>query len=165
MAVGTRFVDGRQTVVAFHAGVPSSANPVWVSMKGYNNITILITYKNATTVTGSAISLQQATSVAGANAKQLQFSDYFAVIGDSANVQPTQLEAVGGSFTTDATNSGTGYYIICLDSFMIDNNHGFNSVQVVIGNAVASTIEAVYFLGASPRYDAGFDSMVNPLVN
>ena len=55
MATGTRLVDRYKAVVGLHAVVPSSASPKWVSTKGYNHITAIITFKNTTTVTGSAI--------------------------------------------------------------------------------------------------------------
>ena len=74
MPSGTRLVDKIMPVFAFDAATPSSATPLWVSMKGYDHIQIVIRYKNATTVTGTAVGLSQATAVAGTSAKTLGFT-------------------------------------------------------------------------------------------
>jgi hypothetical protein len=165
MPTGTRLVDKWKPVVALHAVVPSSANPKWVSLKGYNHASVIVTFSNTTTVTGSAIALQQATAVAGTGAKALQFTDYFACIDDSVSVAMTELFAVGGTFTTDPTNSKSGFYVIELDSFMLDDNHGFTCIQATVGNGVATTVEVIYLLGASGRYEAAPESMMDPLAN
>lgn len=165
MPTGTRFVDRIAFVHAFKEAVPSSANPTSVSLKGYDHVSVLVSFKNATKVTGSAIGLQQATAVSGANAKTLAFTQVFARVDDSVSCLLTATPAVFNSFTTDATNSKNGFYLIEVDAAMLDNANAFDCMQVTIGNAVAATIGAHYWLGVTPRFGGCWDSMMNPLVD
>lgn len=165
MATGTRLVDNNAFVHAFKEAVPSSAAPTYISMRGYDHVTVLISYKNATTVTGAAITLNQATAVAGTSAKTLAFTTMFAVVDDGSNVIPTQTAVVSNTFTTDNTNSKNGWYIIEVDAVTLDQANSFDCLQVGIGNATAATIGAWYIMGNFPRYAGGYDSLVNPLVD
>ena len=65
MSTGTRNVDHFSFVHALKEAVAASAAPTYVSLKGYDHISILVPFKNATGVTGSAITLNQAPAVAG----------------------------------------------------------------------------------------------------
>lgn len=163
---GTRFVDKLKYVNALHGVTPSSSSPKWVSMKGYNHITAIVTFKNTSTgVTGSAIGLAQATAVAGTSTKVLPFSTMFACIDDSSSVALTQTAVVSNTFTTDATGSKTGFYIIEFDAVESDINNGFDCIQVTTGNAVNATIEVNYILGNTPRYSGSYDAFMNPLAD
>lgn len=165
MATGTRIIDSVCTVLAFDSAVPSSATPQWVSMKGYDHLQVFIHYKNATTVTGSAVTLQQATAVAGTNAKALAFTTMFACVNMNSTFGAVQTAVVSNTFTTDSTNSQEGFYIIEVDAITLDLANGFDCFQVALGNATAATISAFYLMGTSPRYSGGYDSMMNPLNN
>jgi hypothetical protein len=165
MATGTRLIDTIAFVHAFKEAVPSSAVPTYVSMKGYDHVGILISFKNATTVTGSAITLNQATAVSGAGAKSLAFTVAWSVVDDSTTVLPVRLAVSASTFTTDATNSKNGWYFIDVDAWTLDTANLYTSIQVGIGNATAATIGAWYLMGISPRFNGGFDSMMNPLVD
>ena len=163
MASGTRFVDKQKFVRALHAVTPSSASPKWVSLKGYNHIQIIVAFKNATTVTGSAIGLQQATAVAGTSAKTLAFTTNWSVIDDSSSVALTQNTVSSNTFTTDATNSKSGFYIIEVDADDLDMANGFDCIQATVGNGTATTITVDYILGNVPRYSGGYNSFMDPL--
>ena len=165
MATGTRFVDNMAIVHAFKEAVPSSATPTYVSMKGYDHVGIWISFKNATGVTGSAITLNQATAVAGTGAKPLAFTTVFVVVDDSANVIPVQTPVTNNTFTTDATSSKNGWYMIEVDSSTLDVANSYDCLSVGIGNATAATVGAVYLMGNPPRYAGGYDSLLNPLVD
>jgi hypothetical protein len=162
---GTRFVDKLKFMVALHAAVPSSAAPKWISLKGYNHVSVIISFTNTTTVTGSAITLQQATAVAGTSAKALGFTVNWSVIDDSSSVALTQNVVSGNTFTTSAVNSKSGFYLIEVDADTCDVTGGFDCFQVAIGNATAQTIEASYLLGNQPRYSGGYSSFMNPLLD
>jgi hypothetical protein len=166
MATGTRIIDTLAFVHAFHEAVPASANPTWVSMKGYDHMGVLISYANgASGVVGAAITLNQAQNVAGLNSKPLGFTKAWSVVPDSTSVLPVALTIAANTFTTDVTVSTTGWYFIDIDSFTTDQLNKFTCVQVAIANATAATIGAWYLMGVSPRYSGGFDSMMNPLAN
>lgn len=161
---GTRLIDKFVPVVALHEVTPSSSSPKWVSLKGYNHLTAVVSFRNATTVTGSAIALQQATAVAGTSAKALAFTAYWSNIDDSASAAMTQQVAASNTFTTDATNSKTGLYIIEVDADDLDVNNGFDCVQVTTGNATAATIEVTYWLSGA-RYGGSSYGYMNPLAD
>jgi hypothetical protein len=65
MGSALRLIDKQKVVVGLHAIVPSTSTPKYVSLKDYRHVTAIVSFKNATTVTGSAITLKQATAVAG----------------------------------------------------------------------------------------------------
>lgn len=165
MPSGTRIIDKVLEVAAFDAGVPSSAAPLWVSLKGYDHVQVYIRYKNATTVTGTAVTLQQATAVAGTSAKALAFTTMWACVNANTTFAAVQTAVVSNTFTTDNTNSQLGIYIIEIDAITLDLANGFDCFQVALGNATAATITATYLMGTSPRYSGGYDSMMNPLNN
>lgn len=162
---GTRFVDKSKFLVALHAVVPSSAAPKYVSLKGYNHVTVIVSFVNATTVTGSAITLNQATAVAGTSAKALAFTVAWVLLDDGSSAVLTQTAVSSNTFTTSAVNSKSGYYIIEVDADTLDVANGFDCFQVGIGNGTATTIEASYILGNQPRYSGGYNSFMNPLVD
>ena len=165
MAGGTRNIDKVKFVPALHAVTPSSSVPKWVSLKGYNHVTVIVSFKNATTVTGSAIALQQATAVAGTSAKALAFAKMWAVVDDASAIVPTETAVVSNTFTTDATNSKTGFYIIEVDADDLDINNGFDCFQATTGNGTAVTVEVWYLMANVARYAGGPADFMNPLVD
>lgn len=165
MPSGTRVIDKLCSVEAFDAAVPESATPLWVSLKGYDHVQVLIRYKNATTVTGAAITLQQATAVAGTSAKALAFTTMFSAVNSNSTFGAIQNVVTSNTFTMDGTNSQSGFYIVEVDAITLDLANGFDCFQVAIGNATAQTVSVTYEMGVPPRYSGGFDSMMNPLAN
>lgn len=162
---GTRLVDKSKVVVALHATTPSSSSPKWISFKGYNHVTAIVSFKNATTVTGSAITLQQATDVSGTSAKALAFDTNWGTADDSSSVALTKNTVSSNTFTCDNTNSKTGFYIIEVDANTLDMANGFDCFQVACANATAQTLEITYILGNTPRYAGEYSEFANPLAN
>ncbi len=161
---GTRQVDKVKIVVGLHAVVPSTSVPKWVSLKGYNHITIIVSFNNATTVTGSAISLAQATAVAGTSTKALAFSKMWANVDDATSVVLTQTAVTSNTFTTGAVNSKKGFYIIEVDADTLDLANGFDCLQAVTGDATAATLEVTYILSGA-RFAGGYNSFMDPIAN
>lgn len=164
MPAGKALVNTRKIVVAFHAAVPSSASPAWVSLKDYAHVTVILPFENATTVTGSAITLSQATAVAGTGAKTLGFTEMWANIDDSASAVLTKTAVASNTFTIDNTNSKKGVYVIEIDSDSLDTDNGFDCFRVGIANATAQTVGALYILGGA-RYEGKASEFSNPLVD
>ena len=166
---GVRHVDKIVLVEALAPVVPSSATPTVVSLKGYDHITILVNYKNATTVTGSAITLNQGTGGAGTTTltatKALGFTKMYANVNLSDTHAATETAVVSNTFTTDATNSQSGIYMIEISAIDLDIANGFKDIQVGVANATAATIQVWYILGPTPRYAGGYDSFLNPLTD
>lgn len=159
---GTRLIDKVKTVVALPSVTPSSSSPKWVSLKDYNHITIDVIFKNATTVTGSAIALQQATAVAGTSAKALAFAKAWRNVDDASSAAMAEFTVSSNTFTTDATNSKTGLYRIEVDADDLDINNGFDVIQATTGNATAATLVVVYHL-SGPRYGGEAAAFGDPL--
>ena len=164
MATGVRDLDQSVMVVGFPAAVPSSASPVWVSMKRFDHWTAWIFYKNATTVTGSAITVNQATAVAGTSTKAVAFGKMHAAVNTTDTHALVETAVVSNTFTTDATNSQSGIYVVSISGSDLDVANGFNAIQIGLGNATAATIFVLYQMsGADPaRYAGGYDSFGNP---
>ena len=166
MVSGTRFVDKFRYVPALHSILPSSSVPKWVSLKGYNHVTAIISFKNTTTVTGVAITLAQATAVAGTGTKALAFTKMWANLDDASSVALTETAVVSNTFTTSAVNSKTGYYIIEVDADDLDINNGFDCFQVATANGGAATaLEVFYILGSVSRYAGDPGSFQDPLAD
>jgi hypothetical protein len=168
MTTGVRMIDKIVIVRAFAPAVPSSAAPLVIRLRYFDHVSIKISYANATTVTGSAITMNQGTGGAGTTTltatTPLGFSTLWAAVNQSDSHALTQTAVVSNTFTTDATNSQSGYYFIEISALDLNVANGFNCIQVGIGNATAATISAEYILGPSPRYAGGYDSFGNPQV-
>src|SRR5215471_17010145 len=102
-------------VTVFGPAIPSTSTSDILSLKGYNRCTFIITSIKTTAVTGSAISLQQSTTVAGAGAKPLgMVQDYRALNAGPAGVTDalTAFAVASNTFTTDTTVSVTDLYVV-----------------------------------------------------
>jgi hypothetical protein len=133
---------------------PSSSVPDYISMKMVGRIGAVILVKNATTVTGSAITLKQATAVAGTSEKALSFTTAWRNIDTAAAGGDILAEFAVSSdtFTTDNTNSKDLIYVIDIHKDMLDVANGFDCVRVGTGNATAAVLSVLYLCYGN-RYD------------
>lgn len=135
-----------KSIHALAAQVPSSAVLPWISLKYYERATIYIAVHNATTVTGSAVTLSQATDTAGSDSKALAFANMYAN-EDTANQDYQTLTTVASNtFTTDSTNDAELLYQIEIDADDLDTANDFNALKVNIGDATAATISVIVVL-------------------
>jgi hypothetical protein len=142
----TQLVHKFKLLNAYGPAVPSSAAPQYVSLKNYGHLTIILNVLNATTVTGSAVTLNQATAVAGTSAKALGFARMWANTDAAAGDTLTETAVTSNTFTTLTTNSKRAQYVIEVDAESLDLDNGFDCVQVALANATAATITATYVL-------------------
>lgn len=149
--IAKRLVDSAKVVTGLGPVTPSSSTPDYVSLKNYGHFTAVILVKNATTVTGSAITLKQATAVAGTGEKALSFTKVWANTDTGASDTLVETAVTSDTFTTDATNSKELMYVIEVDAAQLDTSNGFDCIRVGTGNGVATTVAVLYVLG-SPRY-------------
>ena len=126
--------------------VPSSSTPDYVSLKNYERCMILIIQKNATTVTGSAITVKQATSVAGTSEKALSFSKAYQNVDTGTADVLSEFAVSSNTFTTQAVDSKNAMYVIEIKAEDLDVNNGFDCIRVGTANATAATIGVYYFL-------------------
>lgn len=163
MSAGTRLIDRYKFVNGFGPALPSTSVSSYVNLAEYNHLTILLDVENATTVTGSAITLTQAQDVSGTAAKALAFAVYFYNLDTVASDTILQGAAASNTFTTTAVNSKSGQYFIEINAADLDINNGFTTVKVNLATGVATTI-GVDFLLSGARYGGNFAQFPSALV-
>jgi hypothetical protein len=132
---------------------------VYVSLKNYRKVQVVIDLLNATTVTGATVTLKQATAVAGTNEKALAFTRMLANIDVAASQAMTETAVTSNTFTTDTTNSKRLRYVLDVDSEELDVAGGFDCFRVDCTGALASLGTVTYALygarysGSSPMVD------------
>lgn len=152
--------------VALSNTTPSSTSPRRFSMKGWNRCTIIITVKNATTVTGSAITLKQATDIANgaSDEKALAFTTMLANVDRAAANVLTATAVVSNTFTTAAVNSKEMEYQIEVKAEDLDIDNGFDCIRVGTGDATAATLSVVMILWGA-RFGKDATARLNPASN
>lgn len=168
MGTGTRLVDKAKILYLFN-GTPSTATTLWINMALYNHITFILDVLNATTVTGSAITLNQAQDVAGTGSKALTYNNYFsaaALFGSQVATADvlTQTTGVAGTFTTNAVNSTKSLYVIEVQDTDLDLNNNFKAVQMALATGVATTIGVIAICGNPARFGGNYAAMPSALV-
>lgn len=126
--------------------VPSSTTPDYVSLKGYQRACVIITGLNTTTVTGSAITLKQASVVAGSDEAALAFDKAYRNLDVTATDTLVEFAVSSNTFTTDATNSINFMYVIDVRPEMLDIANNFDCFRVGTGNATNATLSVTYIL-------------------
>jgi hypothetical protein len=119
----------------------------YVSLKGYDRATIIILVDNAATVTGAAITLKQATAVAGTDEKALAFSSMRANVDCAAGDTLTDTAVTSNTFTTDTTDNKNLMYVIEVAASDLDVANGFDCIRVdslLMANAVGAVMYALH---------------------
>lgn len=134
----------------------------YVSLKNFRRLQIVIDIANGTTVTGSTITLKQATAVAGTSEKALAFTRMLANTDVAAAATMVETAVVANTFTTDTTNSKNLRYVLEVDSESLDTANNFDCVRLDgTGHAAtASRGVTVTYILYGARY-----SGANPLVD
>ena len=149
--------------VFVYSGIPATSTTPYVSLLDCSKVSIKLICENATTVTGVAVSLLQATAVAGTSAKALAFSQVTQDLDCAASAVQTIATVSSNTFNTDTTNSKRLLYIIDIDPATLDVNNGFDCVAVLLtGSAAAQTIQVVFELWPA-RYKTPIGA--NPLLD
>jgi hypothetical protein len=113
----------------------------YVSLKGYDGVSIVISVLNGSTVTGGVVVLNQAKTVAAGSAKALSFSRMLANTDCAASDALVETAVTNDTFTTGTTNSKQLLYIIDVPASSLDVANGFdcvNCVSTLMANAVGS---------------------------
>jgi len=102
----------------------------YVSLKDHAGCMIVISIADGTTVTGSTITLKQATAVAGTSEKALSFSRMLANTDYAASKALTETAVTSNTFTTQTTNSKDSLYIIDVKADQLDLANSFDCLRV-----------------------------------
>lgn len=133
------------------AGATTGGDCDYVSLKGYAGATIVIMVDNATIVTGGAVTLQQATAVAGTSEKALAFSSYLANVDVGASDTLAETTATSDTFTTDTTDAKNQLFVIEVDAADLDVANGFDCIRVDVAS-MANAVEGVLYILHGSRY-------------
>lgn len=125
---------------------PSTSTPDMVSLKNYPRACCIISVNNATVVTGSAITLNQATAVANTAGKALAFTKMYANLDISATDTLVETAVTSNTFTTVTTNNVDAMYVIDVTEDMLDVAGGFDCFNVLTGDAANTVLSVVYIL-------------------
>jgi len=125
---------------------PSTSTPDYVSMKNYDRMTIVILADNATSVTGSAITVKQASAVAATGEKALAFTTMWKNIDTGATDTLVETAVTSNTFTTDTTNAKNLMYVIEVKASDLDVANGFDCVRAGTGDTVASVVSVLYLM-------------------
>ena len=141
-------VDYIKFVTGLAAVIPSSSAPDLVTLKNYDGILVIITQKNSTSATGSAVTLKQATLVDGTGDKALGFDFVYQNI-DTAAAEGDILAktaVVSDTFTTTSVDSKDAKYIIDIPTSSLDADNDFDVFSVDIADGAANTVNIEYVL-------------------
>lgn len=137
----------------------AAGDAAYVSMKGYDRATIIVDIHNGTTVTGTAITLKQATAVAGTGEKELAYTRMLANTDVATSQTMVETAVTSNTFTSNSTNSRRLRYIIEVEANDLDVANGFDCLRVDGASGANSTGQIAYILwgakysGASPMAD------------
>jgi hypothetical protein len=126
-------LDEQVTPVVAAAGLlltSTLGDTTYVSMKGYSRAQIIISIADGTTVTGSTITLKQATAVAGTSEKALAFTRMLANTDYAASKALTETAVTSNTFTTQTVNSKDSLYVIDVKAEDLDVANGFDCLRV-----------------------------------
>lgn len=132
----------------------------YVSMKGYARCQIIIAIADGTTVTGTAVTLKQATDVSGTSEKALAFTRMLANTDLSASKDLTETAVTSNTFTTQTTNSKDSLYVIDVAAEDLDATNGFDCLRVdCTGHAATSPRGAIVLFNLyGKRYSGSLPS-------
>lgn len=135
-----------KSILAFPSAVPSAAVLPWISLQYYERATVYVAVANATTVTGSAVALEQAEDVQGTSSKTLAFADMYANEDTDTADHQALTTVLSNTFTTEATDNRNLLYQIEIEKTDLDTANDFETFRVTLGNAVAATVTVVVML-------------------
>ena len=152
-------LDKGKIVQGLAPQVPSSSTPDYVSMKGHDRLTILISCANAGSASGAAVALKQAQDVSATGEKVLGFEKVYANEDTGASDTLVETTVTSDTFDTDDADSTDLFYVIEVKAEDLDAENNFDCVRADIGDPTNQTVDIVYFLHA-PRYAPTLDESV-----
>lgn len=138
-------------------GFPPAASGTsdFVSLKNFAKMTAVLILDNATTpVTGSVITIKEATNVSGGSATALLVgtskTGYRSIDTDAGDTMAA-FAITSGTFTTDVTAAKNLLYVIEINA--ADLSAGFDCIQITNASGSSTVIGIIYLLWPA-RYGA-----------
>lgn len=128
---------------------------VYVSLKNYRKVRVTIDILNGNTVTGSTITLKQATDVTNSQSdeKALAFTRMLANTDVAASQTMVETAVTSNTFTTNTTNGKLLRYVIDVDSSTLDMANGFDCFRVDCTGAANTLASCVSYDLYGARYN------------
>jgi hypothetical protein len=144
ISINSMLHEGAKIVTGLAPITPSASTPDYVSLKNYNRMTAIICVDNGETVTGTAITLLQANTVAAGGEKALAFTKMWANADTGATDTLVETAVTSNTFTTATTDNKNLLYVIDIDPATLDE--GFDCVRVGTGNGANMVACVLYIL-------------------
>ena len=138
-------------IVTGVAPVALTADGDFVSLKNHARLTIIISIDNGSTVTGTAVTVDQAQDVSATGVKELAFTKMWAITDVAASATLTETAVPSNTFTTSTTNAKNLLYVIEIDAADLDTDNNFDCVRVGCASA-ANSVGCVLYILHGERY-------------
>jgi len=142
--------DAVKVVNALTIASPSTSTPAYVSMKGFRKCAVLLSIKPASGANSAmAITMHQATAIAGTNVKALAFTKMYSNVDTGAADAMAAVAVTSNTFTTSSGTANKLYhYLIDIDVEQLDRANGFDCLRVGVADPTNATLAfcATYFL-------------------
>jgi hypothetical protein len=132
-------IEQAKIVSLFGPAGASTSTSDFISMKGYERCCVIISTLNSTTVTGSAITLNQSTDVANSGGKALAFSTQYANTDTGATDTLVETAVTSNTFTTSTTNSKSLMNVIEIKATDLDITNSFDCFAVKLATSANTT--------------------------
>lgn len=151
ISANARLTEQAKVVSLFGPAGASTSTSDFISMKGYERVCVIIQTLNGSTVTGSAVTLNQATDVANSAGKALAFSTQYANTDTANSDTLTETAVTSNTFTTNTTNSRSLLNIIEVKATDLDITNSFDCFAVKLATS-ANTTHSVTAILYPARY-------------
>jgi hypothetical protein len=134
-------------------------NGDWVSLKGYDELDIIIFKAAGTAGDDPVITLKQASDVAGTGAKALNFTRVDSKVGVQTGIgQFTKnTQAAGNTYTDLVSAESQGVFVIHVEAQDLDKANGFDCVQISIPDVGANAqLGCALYILSEARYAGQF---------
>lgn len=133
-----------------HGAIGTPTGPLstpYYSTSEYRHLTFYVGVQNATTVTGTAITLTQAKDAAGTGAKALSFAKAYRVPNwgatPAADLKWEEFTVANDTFTSPNTNNLAIAYMIEIEDETLDRDNDFRFVRLNMASGANCTAGVV----------------------
>jgi len=153
--------------------VPPSGSPAsterGVSLKGYDHVSVIINIDNATSVTGTTITLKQGTAVGTQGSgltgdKALEFDWVYKCENCASTDTLTKTAVTSDTFDSITTNNLNLLYVIEVDAETLDTENDFDCFRVDVTGNANSDVSATYVLSKG-RFSVGGTPSLSAIID
>lgn len=144
----SQFAENVEYVCGLGSITPSSSTPAVVSLKNYQGCTVIVCGRGTNTITTGAITLVQATSIAGTTNKTATITTAWRNL-DCTTTSLTQWERFDVTNNTFASPTSTGkmwIYAWDVDPAKLDVANGYDCIRAGVGDMGGQTVTVHYML-------------------